>query len=262
MIVPEKAETIGAQLRWLAEGKRRAVLLTPGAALPALREEWGTVNTRAGLFVYRLSSITADDIAQAVERDEIGLVLDYGVPRKPENPVGALVLRGADGIEKVAVVVDDVTQPTVWRHLLPLCEPDDTLELEHPAVAVGQRLGLGTFPGWPELRRVDANGAAELMRQATASGASTMGPTHAVLRDGQLIGSLGIGPMNVMRAWLKRDVKPATSQRVMAQAELLIREQGLPVCWLMLEPGSPFNGVMERWGWKAVGQTVVWRKEF
>ncbi len=115
---------------------------------------------------------------------------------------------------------------------------------------------------WPELIRVDAEGALRLAQAAKEASASTLGATHAVLRDGQLIGSVGVGPMLLLRAWLKRDVKPATSARVLAQAELLMREQGVPSGWLLLEPESPFNRVMQRWGWEPIGRTVIWRKEF
>ncbi len=115
---------------------------------------------------------------------------------------------------------------------------------------------------WPELHLLRSAGEAlEVTQAAHDAGDLTVGPTHRVELGGQLIGTLGIGPIRIMRAWLRRDVKPATSVRTLRQAELLMREQGWPHGWLMLNPESPFTPeVMGRLGWTEAGRFTLYRR--
>ena len=108
---PEAPETIAAQLQWLREGKRQAVLLTPGCVLPELPEGLLLLPTAEGVLVYRMDSAGA---VYRYQRAELTLaeLLGYGIPAKPvpcpltPGSEKVIVVRGPTGVEKQSVVTD------------------------------------------------------------------------------------------------------------------------------------------------------------
>jgi hypothetical protein len=263
-LIPETAATLAAQLRWLEAGKRRAVLITPGAPLPHLREEWGTVNTSVGLFVYRISSITADDIALAVHNDDIGLVLDYGIARKPEQPTGAIVVRGADGHVKQGVLYDEATRDAVLAAARQVADPEDQIGEEDIGAVLGERLGLPRPAADAEavLRRVTTPQEWAAVRKAAHDDGDAMGfPSHAVWKGGQIIGGIGIHTTPVVTVWIARDTPPRQTRELVRQIETLCRDRQPGYMVVPVRPESPFLPAMEKLGYQASGSFTMFIKK-
>ncbi|MCW4344073.1 MAG: hypothetical protein N0E48_12045 [Candidatus Thiodiazotropha endolucinida] len=96
--VPETAETIEAQLKAFEEGRKPAVLLTPGESLPALPEgvQVATIPER-GLLVYKDPAVL-----ELAQNDRMGEALGYGISEKPVSDT-VVTARDKDG-----TVVQDV----------------------------------------------------------------------------------------------------------------------------------------------------------
>src|SRR5690348_2449010 len=72
--IPESPETIAAQVQWLCDGKRAAVLLTPGEALPDIPIGVRLVSTPIGVFIYNPDLLNERLIFQAIRTGEVGLL--------------------------------------------------------------------------------------------------------------------------------------------------------------------------------------------
>lgn len=145
--MPEAPETLEAQLDWLAAGKRRAVLITAGAALPVLGDRFDVVNTPHGLLVFDPAQVGVADCLDHLAQDTLGLLLGYGVPRKPapSDKNICVTLRSADGLEKQAVLVaPEEVNPAMFHAAITataaLSDAGDRIHLEHPATVLNARL--------------------------------------------------------------------------------------------------------------------------
>ena len=132
--VPERPETIKAQLDELKAGKRPAVLVTPGAKSAVPPKGMKALRTKAGRFIYDPEQLTTEQIQAAVREDRIGDVLGYGIANKPapEDAVGVVTVRDADGVEKRAVVTDAANLESVVAEAQNVSGPSDTVSIEHP----------------------------------------------------------------------------------------------------------------------------------
>lgn len=139
--MPERPETIAAQLDWLTSGKRKAVLLTPGADMPALPEGTDIHPTDAGTFIFHPERTSPEALDQAVAENKIGEVLDYGIADKPapEAAVGVVTIRDPNGIEKQAVVTDADHLKAVLDKAKALAGPNDTVQMETPEQVLAGR---------------------------------------------------------------------------------------------------------------------------
>lgn len=139
--LPERPETIAAQLDWLTSGKRKAVLLTPGADMPPLPEGTDIHPTDAGTFIFHPDRTSPEALDQAVAENKIGDVLDYGIADKPapEQAVGVVTIRDLNGIEKQAVVTDAENLKTVLDKAKALAGPTDTVQMETPEQVLAGR---------------------------------------------------------------------------------------------------------------------------
>ena len=140
--IPERPETIAVQIRWLVEGKRLAVLLTPGCAVPEVPLGVEACVTAVGIFLYWPGLVTPGVIRWYVAEAWIGELLGYGVPRKPAPAeiAGVVVLRGENGREKQSVVVGLESAADAWRAAHDLAEPGDTVRIERPETVLRERL--------------------------------------------------------------------------------------------------------------------------
>lgn len=100
---PESPETVQAQLQQLTEGKRKAVLLTPGEKVMGVPEGVKTLQTPRGTFYYDVNKINARTIKRAIDFDRLSEILGdsdlgYGAPNKKdlEGPISAVTAREGD----------------------------------------------------------------------------------------------------------------------------------------------------------------------
>lgn len=142
--MPERPETIVSQFDWLRQGKRPAVMITPGESMPAGVDIAGLAveDTPRGRFFYDPQRIAPETIRTAVTEDRIGDVLGYGVPRKsPPQPGSAIVtVKGADNIEKQSVFAatpKEVSAAIVAA--MPKLDPGDKIEIGNGEDIIAQR---------------------------------------------------------------------------------------------------------------------------
>lgn len=144
--LPEAPETLAVQLAWLRAGRRRAVLVTVGAALPALPPECAVLSTPPGLLVFHPAVVSVQECLDHLAQDTLGLLLGYGVPRKPapSDDNVCVTLRSAGGLEKQAVLVaPEEVAPALFHAALTaaaLSDDGDNIHLEHPNTVLNARL--------------------------------------------------------------------------------------------------------------------------
>ncbi len=199
--LPEAPETLEAQLEWLALGKRKAVLITPGAMLPALNPAYQTLNTPHGLLVYDGVLVTEAECRQHVNMDTLGVLLGYGVPRKPDVAEECVVIRSALGVEKQSVVIDAESLPGALAAANEVKDDGDTVTVEPAEQTLTGR--LNTYqrrecvlrPYVPDLHAVAIG---ELHAHSPTS-FKPLGVTHVVERNGVVIGWLGLNSLPFYR---------------------------------------------------------------
>ena len=145
--LPEAPETLAVQLAWLRAGRRRAVLVTVGAALPELPPECDVFYTPHGLLVFHPAVVSVQECLDHLVQDTLGLLLGYGVPRKPapSDDNICVTLRSAGGLEKQAVLVaPEEVAPALFHAALTaaaaLSDAGDHIHLEHPNTVLNARL--------------------------------------------------------------------------------------------------------------------------
>jgi len=99
----------------------------------------GMVNNPAGRFYFNPDLIDASYIQRCYERDEIGILLGYGIPRKPEIYSATVVVRDRNGIEKHAVITDRIYAKAVLDRAYEIAGPGDTVTIEKPDDVVEKR---------------------------------------------------------------------------------------------------------------------------
>lgn len=145
--VPEQPQTLAAQMDWLQQGKRNAVLITPGEDMPALPEGTEVHPTEAGTFVYDPKRTSPEQIDKAVDENKIGDLLGYGIPDKPTGEIaGVVTIRGKDGAEKQAVVTDQEHLQSVLDRANELAGEGDTVAVETPDQVLANRRPQASAP--------------------------------------------------------------------------------------------------------------------
>jgi hypothetical protein len=99
-LFPESPATVTAQLDWMTQGKRKAVLDTHGLK----NVSFPFVETEQGKIYYDPNKVTEEQVQAHVETDTLGDLFDYGVPRKPEDGSVAVSILDHNGLEKQSVV--------------------------------------------------------------------------------------------------------------------------------------------------------------
>lgn len=114
--VPELPATLHAQVVKMQEGRAPAVLFTPADTIPewALKDQrFDVVETTEGRVMFDTAAWTKDEITRLVDNNQMGTVLGYGVPNRPAQATGAVVVRDKAGLELRAVGVNEATAPAV-----------------------------------------------------------------------------------------------------------------------------------------------------
>lgn len=139
--VPETPQTINEQMKWLVEGKRKAVMITHGEEVPILPKGMAITGTPAGLFIFDPKQTNPAEINAAVMNNTIGDLLGYGTPAKPApgTPAAAVVVRGPDGTEKQGVKTDPQNLPNVLKAAKKVAGPGDTVTIEPEQKVIDER---------------------------------------------------------------------------------------------------------------------------
>ncbi|WP_171966454.1 PLxRFG domain-containing protein [Mariprofundus micogutta] len=112
--VPEPASTIEAQVDALNDGRKPAVLITPGESMPEIPEGLKTFELEdSGTLIYKDQQV----LAKALNPETLGEALGYGTGAKPENPTGAVISMDAQG-RIVAEQVTDETNPDIHQSII------------------------------------------------------------------------------------------------------------------------------------------------
>jgi hypothetical protein len=140
--VPEDPRTITAQMEMLRSGKRSAVLITEGEALPEVPANFKTVELPGyGTMIYNPRVHREERIIALAKEDKLGRVLGYGVDRKPAaaDAVGVVTVRSPEGVEKQAVVTSQEDLPKVVVAAEQVSDKEDTVQLEPAEQVIADR---------------------------------------------------------------------------------------------------------------------------
>jgi len=80
---PEHPSALDAQMQALQEGRRKALLVTPGEQMPQLPKGYKTVKTKDGVFIYDPTQIKGGEILDRYHAKDYGDLLGHVAP-KPE----------------------------------------------------------------------------------------------------------------------------------------------------------------------------------
>lgn len=259
---PERSETIEVQFKWLSEGKRGAVLVPYGTRLPVVPAGMMVWAGKLGLYVYNVLETDAAAIKQAEAEDRIGDILGYGIAAKPEKEVGAVVLRGPDGLEKQAVVTDAEHFEEVMAAANELAEPGDVVALEPCDGLLQRRLPKGIESG-PTLRLLrKAEQLVGLMDMAAADNHRVVAPTFLIEKNGEVVGYIGLNSLPTFQGWFHtKKMNARDSLSIFNQVENLCRMQGMQQLALLLPLTSGFIEHTERLGYQELATVSLQLKQ-
>ncbi len=148
-MMAEHPDTIKAQLRWLRQGKRKAVFIPAGSFKNVKVPKGSEVTPGGDGFFVHGPDLDPASIARAIEDDTVGELLGHGVPRRPLTDDGvAVVVRGPTGLEKQAVLVVTGDVPKAIKAALKMMDKDDSIvTLSVGNVATARRVNGGRIPG-------------------------------------------------------------------------------------------------------------------
>lgn len=190
--VPELPETLAEQRARVVAGSQPAMLVPgvqqlPAELAPREGEPLVVVPTSEGILLTRAEN--AEAAAALVAEGRTGDALGYGVPRRPEQPTAAVVLRNAQGIEVQAAEIDDTTRVQVVTAFQERAQPGDSVHVEPREFVAAQRDGLAPVGPAPQARvQFDPVPGLILPAQQTTAGAVTEAamPQHASLAVARL----------------------------------------------------------------------------
>ena len=134
--IPERADTIAAQIDAFTAGRKRAVLLTPGeTVMDGLPEGAATTDLGdAGVLIHRADDQEAPQLAAA---GRLGEVLDYGIEGKPAGATDVVTARDAQGRVVQDVATDG--RPKVEAAAAQVAGPGGTVETRPADQALAER---------------------------------------------------------------------------------------------------------------------------
>lgn len=250
--IPESPETIEAQLQWLREGKRKAVLLTPGCVLPELPLYTDCVATKIGLVIFNGLQLSRNEVLRHLDRDAIGELLGYGVAGKPDDddpPV--VVVRDRNGHEKQAVVAGESRLKDAVRAAENVKSPGDRVSIEDGQQVLDDRLRSLDSRELKIRRFQPETDSLALSLAAKSDDHAPLHPTHVILRGDDIIGYYGLNSLPLYRLWFHSEKMKATdSLRVLWHIEQGYREAGIGLIGTVINLQSPFYPCAVRGGYR------------
>jgi hypothetical protein len=141
---PETLEALTEQLGMLRDGRKPAVLVPHWSPAWQAPEGVDLIPTPAGTVAVLHGVLAADDVQAAVREDRLGLLLGYGVARKPDRPTSCLVLTDSQGAEILAVLVDRDNAAAVLVALEQMRRPEQKIVARAPLDVIQARLAWWT----------------------------------------------------------------------------------------------------------------------
>lgn len=135
---PETPWALGDQLALLRAGRKPLLLLPHGVMPEGLLHGLHRQETPRGLFV-AADPAELGAIADALAHDTLGLILGYGIPRKPDAPDRALSLLDRAGREILTVMADAATEPAVAQALARMAGDDHQVAPADPLAVLRAR---------------------------------------------------------------------------------------------------------------------------
>jgi hypothetical protein len=269
--LPESPDTLEAQLQWLVDDKRAAVLITPGAVLPDLPIGIELMATEIGVFVFNPDRINPRLIRAAINDNEVGLLLGYGVPNKPERPTSTITIRSAAGREKQSVMVDGATRAAAFQAANVLTasrrQSDDSADKMSAARSAGKMpaaqdtvteepIGSTLADRLQDLTQrslriypVKTQAQVDAVQAAASADNHSLTATHYITRNGEILGAVGLSRLPVARIWLHSEkVKAADSLEVVRVLAGAMSMAGDTLLAVIINRHSPFYKVKERFG--------------
>ena len=135
---PETLWALGDQLVLLRTGRKKLLLLPHGVMPEPLLHGLHRQETHRGIFV-AADPAELGNIPAAIEHDMIGLILGYGIPRKPDEPDRALSLVDNAGREILTVMADADTEQDVAQALARMAGDDHRVTHADPFAVLRAR---------------------------------------------------------------------------------------------------------------------------
>ena len=256
--IPESPETLEAQLRMMTDGKRMAVLLTPGCELPEIPAGFELCATELGIFVYNPELLNTRLILESIDKGEVGFLLGYGVPSKPKEAIGAVTIRSRNGVEKQSVVVDDHSIEDAIHAAAEKAAPGDTVALETDGKVLADRIRDLTERDLKSYPVTSAALKQQVEAAAKANGNSLGAPTHYLERNGEIVGALRLQVLPVAAIWLHTEKIRAHDSlefvRVLCGSLSMAGHHAVAV---VINRDSPFLKVKERFGFMGNDNDVM-----
>lgn len=248
--IPEAPETIEAQLQWLREGRRAAVLLPPGSIVPDLRGRFALFSSRRGVIVYDGCRVTPETVLAADLQDTLPELLGYGIDEMPARPAAVVVVRGPDGQEKQSVLTDSERLDKVRAAAQEIKGLGDTVQVEDGRRVVSDRL-KSLDARELRVRPYDPSRDERALEQAARLDShAPLNPTHVIEREDEIVGYFGISSLPLYRLWFHSEkMKAADSLRLLFMIENHYRMAGVPLVGTIINQQSPFYNVAARGGY-------------
>jgi hypothetical protein len=145
-VMPESPDILEEQLRQVAEGKRKAMLVTNGAELPVLPSPDITlIRVPQGYLYININKISPERAAQLAMTNRLGLLLGdgkkgYGIAGRPDESLGMVVtLRNRDGLPTDDVEADPKSLTSVLDALSSLNDGTGSIEIRNAMDALKER---------------------------------------------------------------------------------------------------------------------------
>jgi hypothetical protein len=217
--LPESPTSIRAQIKLLSQGKKPVIEIPKGSEIPGqIPVQWQNYlqhDTADGnTYLYNPDKASPEAIDAAKATNTLGTLLGYGIPAKPANPIGAMVLRSRKGVEKAGVLYDEATKPAVVAALEKMREGDDYIRHEDIQSVLARRVHekgrLKHFSianeGVPEQSVNFANSVLDKLEGAFVPkirGMRTVGPRFQVDQQGNVSGK---GVMQAIEQWAPKEM--------------------------------------------------------
>ncbi len=239
--IPEAPDSLAIQVEQLTQGKRRAVLFTPGAKIPAKPAGINRLDTDQGVFFYNPAEIGARSIKRAVRFDRLGEILGgpqgYGAPEKGELQGPQVAVVAKQGGKDVQAVASD--RANLPRAVAAARQVGDSVRVEDPKQAILRRI-TGQAKQGIEINRgssteipLNAQGRREASRDAQRIARHS--PPDRILssdsvRATQTAAALSkrsgvpVKPTANLESWAQGNLEGRPAQAVKSQIDELLRD--------------------------------------
>ena len=100
--------------------------------------------------------------------------------------------------------------------------------------------------------------AARVIAAARADKDSIMHPSHAILRDGQIVGGVSLGVAPLLLVWHSTEqVRARDSLHLKAVYDAIMADRGTPRYYIACNQHSPFNAHMKQFDYKPIWTTEI-----